>query len=195
MLFVPRQKPTFASRLQTIMWPKRGLKRAWIYLWHRVSRISATPHIIALGFAAGAFASFTPFVGFHFIIAAIIALAIGGSVLASALGTSVGNPLTFPFIWLATYQAGNYILRREPSHDVNLYLPDGTMLLLFQDPAEFWRIMWEAIGPVLVPMLVGCVPVGLVVAAVLYFLVRPAVRGYQARRRARLARQISRQGS
>ena len=57
---------------------------------------------VAAGVAAGAFTSFTPFMGLHFLFAALFAWAIRGNLLASALGTFVGNPLTFPFIWAAT---------------------------------------------------------------------------------------------
>ena len=32
--------------------------------------------------------------------------------IAGAIGTCVGNPLTFPFIWASTYELGHIILRR-----------------------------------------------------------------------------------
>ena len=57
--------------------------------------------------------SFTPLIGFHFILAAFIALVLRGSLLASAAGTMVGNPLTFPLIWMATFKVGNVLTGRD----------------------------------------------------------------------------------
>ncbi len=73
MLFRRREGPTLLHKTLSFLWPRRGLQRGWRYLWHRVTRISATPHTIALGVAIGAFISFTPFVGLHLIIAWLIA--------------------------------------------------------------------------------------------------------------------------
>jgi uncharacterized protein (DUF2062 family) len=187
MLFTPRHKPTFSARLQSWLWPKRGIRRAWMYIWHRVTRISATPHVIALGFAAGAFASFTPFVGFHFVLAGILAFCVGGNILASALGTGVGNPLTFPFIWLSTYNLGGMVLGYERRDQIDLTIPDGTIIGLASAPGASFSTIWEAVSPVMVPMLAGCIPLGLLAGVLGYFFVYPAVDGYQRRRKHRLA--------
>jgi uncharacterized protein (DUF2062 family) len=69
------------------------------------------PRGIALGFAARAFVSFTPFIGVHFILAGLLAFALRASILASAIGTVVGNPVSFPFIWLAAYNLGGSTAR------------------------------------------------------------------------------------
>jgi len=42
--------------------------------------------------------------------------------------------------------------------------------------------------PVLVPMLVGGIPLGLVTAGIVYYLTRSTVEAYQAKRRARVAK-------
>ncbi len=187
MLFTPRDKPTLLARLQSWIWPRRGIRRAWLYIWHRVTRISATPHVIALGFAAGAFASFTPFVGLHFILAGVLAFFVGGNILASALGTGIGNPLTFPFIWLATYNLGGKVLGYERRDAIDLTIPDGTFLGIASTPGATFGTMWELVSPVMVPMMAGCIPLGLLAAGLGYFLVYPAVDGYQRRRKHRLA--------
>lgn len=189
MLFRRRHGPTLSQRILGFLWPRRGLHRGWRYVWHRVTRISATPHTIALGVAAGAFASFTPFMGFHFIIAAAIAVAFGGSILASALGTAVGNPLTFPFIWLSTYNLGAMLLGYRQRTHVHIDLPDNVLTLLFTEPGRFWRAFWYAVDPYLVPMTVGSIPLGLACGLAVYFIVRSAVAGYQRRRQARLCRE------
>ena len=189
MLFKRRQGPTLLQRMLILLWPQRGLQRGWRYLWHRMTRISATPHTIALGAAAGAFASFTPFMGFHFIIAAVIAFALGGSIVASALGTAVGNPLTFPFIWLASYNLGALLLGHRQRTGLSIDLPDHKFMLLFTQPGALWRAFWTAIDPYIVPMTVGGVPLGMACGLAVYFIVRSAVAGYQRRRQARLFRE------
>jgi uncharacterized protein (DUF2062 family) len=189
MLFRRRHGTTHLRRLGTFLWPQRGLQRGWRYLWHRMRRIAATPHSIALGVAIGAFISFTPFIGFHFLLAGLIAVALGGSILGSALGTAVGNPLTFPFIWLASYNLGAMLLGYRQRDGITIELPDNMLVLLFTQPGTFWRAFWFAIDPYVVPMTVGGVPLGLACGLAVYFIVRSTVAGHQHRREARLCRQ------
>lgn len=192
MMFRRRHSPSSLQRLLIFLWPRRGLQRGWRYVWHRVTRLAASPHAIALGFAAGTFASFTPYIGLHVLLAAVIALAVGGSIVAAAFGTIVGNPITFPFIWLATYNLGAYLLGYEPRTRIHLDLPDGMLVLLFTEPETLWRAFWKGIGPYIWPMTVGSIPLGLGSAVAVYFVVRSAVAGYQGRRQARSARRQAR---
>ncbi len=158
------------------------------YVRHRVIRLSGSPHVIALGFAAGAFASFTPFIGFHFIVAAVLALVIGGNVIASALGTFVGNPLTFPFIWLSTYSFGNFLLGIETQGAGNLDMPKMSFWAVLADPSRLFSDFWSQLWPLIKPMTIGGVPLGFVVGTVSYFLVKMIVAAYQQKRRAKLRR-------
>lgn len=144
--------------------------------------------MISLGLAAGAFSSFTPFVGFHFIIGGLVALIIGGNILASALGTCVGNPVTFPFIWLATFNLGGFLLGYDHRDAINLALPEGAFWMLFQNPIGFFEAFGNSIGPVLWPMMLGSLPLGLITAVIVYFASYPAVESYQHRRRERMLR-------
>jgi uncharacterized protein len=189
MLFRRREGPTPLQKTLGFLWPKRGLQRGWRYLWHRVTRISATPHTIALGVAIGAFISFTPFMGLHFLLAGLIALILGGSILASALGTAVGNPLTFPFIWLASYNLGAMLLGYRQRTRVHIDLPDHMLALVFSEPGMVWRAFWSAVDPYVLPMLVGGIPLGLACGVAVYIVVRSAVAGYQHRRQARICRE------
>ena len=47
------------------------------------------------------------------LIAALIAWVFGGNIIASAVGTWAGNPISFPFIWLTTFNIGHLILGTE----------------------------------------------------------------------------------
>ncbi len=186
MLFKRRDTPSWQIRFRAWCWPERGWKRAWTYVWRRVTRLAGTPHAVAIGFAAGVFASFTPFMGLHFIVAAMLAFVIGGNLLASALGTFFGNPLSFPFIWLSTYNFGGYLLGREQKTELNISLPSDFWGNLFMHPGLAMGQFWDTVGPVLVPMLVGGAPLGIIFATGSYFPVRATVETFQQRRRERL---------
>ncbi|MBA5776640.1 DUF2062 domain-containing protein [Stappia sp. F7233] len=181
MLFRRRQKPTHLERLRVAVWPRHSFARSARYFSKRVLRLTASPNAIALGFAAGAFASITPFIGLHFVLSFVVAFFIGGNMLAAALGTVVGNPLTFPFIWASTYKLGSLILEGKARH-----LESNS--LRHQLGENLLEKSLDTIWPLLKPMLVGAVPIGLVVGALFYFIVYFSVSAYQNGRRERLAR-------
>lgn len=185
-MFKRRDKLPLRSRASNLIWPRAGLMRSMRYIWHRVARISGSPHFITIGVVAGVFASWTPFVGFHFILAALIAYFLRGSLLASALGTFFGNPFSFPFIWLFTYNLGAWLLGYESRSELDISLPHGTFWLLFTDPSAFFTAVWSVVGPYFVPMLIGSIPLGLISSTIIYFIMRPVVRKYQDNRRKRL---------
>lgn len=182
-MFLRRKSPGFWLRVRNVIWPKMGLNRAWRYLVHRMARMKASPHAIALGFAAGAFASFTPFVGLHFILAGLIAFALRSSILASAIGTAVGNPLTFPFIWLSTYNVGAALLGREAKGEVLLDLPAAPESAINAGMMDFAERLFQRIEPVFLPMLIGGTLLGLACAAACYFIVRLSVDRFKQRRK------------
>ena len=93
-----------------VLAPRKGFWRGFDYIGKRMRRLPDSPHKIALGFACGAMASFTPFFGLHFVVAAGLAWLVRGNFLASVFGTVVGNPLTFPFISAASLWTGRWIL-------------------------------------------------------------------------------------
>jgi hypothetical protein len=136
--------------------------------------LSDTPHAVALGFAIGVFTAVTPFIGTHMVVAALLAWVIGGSVVAALLGTFVGNPLTYPVFWYSTYEVGNLMLGGGAEKQ-RIDLSGG----IFQNSLEQ---LW----PILKPMTLGCVPIGLALAALSYVLVKPMVEAYKNRRRRKL---------
>jgi len=182
MILKRRNSIGWFRKVRNFFWPEIGFQRAAKYISHKVNRISGSPHAIALGFAAGAFASFTPLVGFHFIVAALLAWAIGGNLLSSAIGTSVGNPLTFPFIWFITHNTGSFLLGQEGRDEAAIAIPDPDMKLLFTDPVNFFAELWAGLEPVFFQMCVGSIPLGLSSAIIAYLILKPAVTKYKKRR-------------
>lgn len=173
MLFRRRHPLLRKDRLRHIVWPQGGWVRSFRYLGKRVMRLGDSPHAIALGFACGVLVSWTPFIGFHFVMSAFMAYLIGGNLVASAIGTAVGNPLTFPVMWWLAYEAGNRILGVAPG--VAAGVPDAS-----------GPFVWSEILPILKPMLIGAVPLGLVSGFIAYLIVRQVVRLYHRGRRRRL---------
>jgi uncharacterized protein (DUF2062 family) len=173
MLFRRREKATQWERFKLWLWPRVSWRRSALYFAKRTLRLSGTPHAIALGCAVGAFASFTPFLGLHFIIAVVIAWLLRGNLIAGALGTFVGNPLSFPLIWVGTYEVGQLILRGGST---------GTPDLLAEASAG---LSFQELLPLVQPMFVGSIPLGLAAGCLIYFIVHRAVIAYRKGRSAR----------
>ncbi|MGF0536648.1 DUF2062 domain-containing protein [Agrobacterium sp. ES01] len=178
MLFRRRKPAGLFEKLRGLFWPRKGFARPFHYIVKRILRLTASPHAIAAGVAAGVASSWSPFVGFHFLIAFAIAYLIAGNMIAAAIGTGFGNPLTFPFLWATTWEIGNRMLgipHGDPHRHINLW-----HLFERAELSQLW-------GPIIKPMVVGCIPPALISGIVVYSFTYFAVRGFQARRKARLA--------
>lgn len=182
-MFKRRNQRTLGEKIVGFVWPSIGWRRATAYTMHRLARMPGSAYSIAAGFAFGAAVSFTPFVGLHFIMAATLAWLFRANVLASAIGTAVGNPWTFPFIWTWLYQSGAWM--------VSDHSPEGG------EPPEFseffgqlmeaflsfdMQYMAETAGPVFWPMLASSIPTGFVIWWVFYLPLKSMIQGYQKRR-------------
>jgi len=168
-MFKRRTKRSIGARIVSFVWPSMGWRRTGSYYAIRIKRLPGTPYSIACGFALGTAVSFTPFLGFHFIMAAIFAYLVRGNIIASALGTAVGNPWTFPFIWAGIYWLGGKIL----GYKKGVELPEElTMDYIFHDPVN-----------VLLPMAAGGVPTAIVVWWLVYLPLHRVVANYQSHRR------------
>jgi len=120
--------------------------------------------------------SFTPFIGLHFVFAALLALLLRGNVVASAIGTAVGNPWTFPFIWAWIYALGQWLMGADTASDLPATLG---LNYIFERPLE---VLW--------PMTLGGLPTAVAVWIVVFWPVRGAVAEYQYARRWRMRRKV-----
>ena len=197
-----RSKPrTYGQLASELVYPRGGFRRSTAYLWHRIRRLPDQPHRIARGLAAGVFLSFTPLHGFHFIVAALVSLAIRGNVLAAFVGTFAGNPLTTPFIALAAVGLGRTLLG----------LPgDMSPQVIFREfahaTAEIWHNIMSVIGPgptswsglsefwheIFLPYAAGGAVLGGIAAVVTFYLTVPIVRRYHRRKSMAMAARINR---
>ena len=181
-MFGRRNKVSWDKRLREFVWPRSGWRRSTEYLRHRVFRLPGTPYAIAAGFACGAAVSFTPFVGFHFVLAALLAWLLRASIVASAVGTAVGNPWTFPFIWVWIYELGTWMgvggATAVGKQDFTGLFADILHALLRFDMVFLFETAW----PIMLPMLAGSVPTAIVVWFTFYLPTKPMIAGYHHRR-------------
>lgn len=177
-----------------MLWPRRSWSRSGQYVAKRILRLTASPHAVAAGVAAGVFASFTPFMGFHFLLAFIVAYIVAGNLLASALGTFFGNPISFPFIWAATYTTGNFILNGSANggngQGISQLADADWFELGIGGILDLFTSLWE---PVFLPMLVGSIPLGVTFAIAAYLITRWASITFRNARAARMKRKAKAQ--
>ena len=197
ILMFRRRKPlSIINQMRSILWPSRGFRRLFSYLFQRIIRLPGTPTSIAVGFASGVAASFTPFLGFHFIIGGALAMLFRGNVLASAIGTFFGNPWTFILIWLADYEIGVSVI-----HSLG-YGADLRVLSIEELGEAMGRVMqfmsfsgtvaWADLAgdfeQVFTPMLIGGIVLGSVAWVVSFLLTLWAVKVWRSHRVKRLER-------
>ena len=164
---------------------KNYFKRINKKLLVQLKRLKGTPYSIAAGFACGVAISFTPFIGFHLILAAITAWIIRGNVVSSAIGTIVGNPWTFPFIWIAVLSTGRFLLGEMiPADHVNFIrtFESAGHALLTMNFSHFGRDVW----PIVFPMMIGCIPYYIVAWFVSFKVIKVTLDKIAERRAKRL---------
>jgi len=184
MLFRRRNEESAWERFRVWLWPRRSFSRSFQYFSKRILRLKATPHAIAAGVAAGIFASFFP-LGLHFVVAAAVCWLIAGNLVAALLMAAVGgNPVTVPLLWGASWETGKLILQEDVA--ANGTPEHLSAMLHHMSFAQLWR-------PVLEPLAIGAVPLGVLFGLLFYGVTRWGVGVFQEKRRRRLADKAARQ--
>ncbi len=159
-------------------------RRRKILLLEFLGREEALEHVaaaIALGVALG----FSPFLGFHIVLALLLATLFRLNRLDAALGTLVGNPWTFPPVFALGYRLGRALLHHDP-HRVP---PMNWNALLHSDitwifhPVQTVRLVFgpRAFLPRLNAFLLGTTVLSILIGTVAYFLALSALRLYHRR--------------
>ncbi|MGV8831044.1 MAG: DUF2062 domain-containing protein [Devosia sp.] len=174
------------NRIRDNVWPRMGMRRYGSYLRKRVMRLSASPHAIAAGVASGAAVSMFPLIGLHFLLGFVLAFATRGNMIAAAIGTVWGNPLTFPFFFAASYAVGDWLTgggggisasEGQQLEATGAHLSHG----LFSEG-------FGAVWPTFKTMMIGGLPMAILVFGVFYIVVRTVVTRFRAIRQARFKR-------
>ena len=194
-MFKRRNKRSYTQMVAEGIYPRGGWTRAFSYVMHRLRRLPDPPHKIARGVAAGVFVCFTPFFGFHFVLALALSFVMQGNMLAALLATFFGNPLTFPIIATLSIELGSWML------GLNYGIPLQQIVAAFSNASlELWRNFTAIFTPevahldrlisffghVFMPYLVGGIIPGIICAIIGYMLTLPVISAYQKGRIKRL---------
>ena len=197
-MFRRRTPLTRINQIRSFIWPERGFRRLFAYSFQRVVRMPGTSASIAAGMASGVAVSFTPFVGLHLLVAALLAILFRGNVLASAIGTFFGNPWTFLFIWVSDYRIGLWLLQQSGYGEQLVVLSFQQLTEVMTTVIKFftfstdvdWQQMTMSLEQVFLPMAIGGMVLAVVawlVAFVLTFYSLEIWRAHRARRMAQLS--------
>lgn len=174
MLFGRRKPEPMLDRLRVAVWPRRSWRRSIRYANLRLGRLQASRHAIALGLAIGVFIAFQPILGFQMLLAVAIAWLFRASIGAALAGTFVGGPLTWPFMWLASYHLGAILTGASHAVTVRDLLLSLSGIGAIAAPevigAAAGRLAWH----VVYPLVIGAIPLGLLAGAAIYAIVMRA---------------------
>jgi len=201
VVFKRRDKRSVGQIMLDSVYPRGGWGRAIYYITHRVKRLPDTPKKIARGIFAGVFTVFTPFFGFHFIVAGLLAKIMRGNIVAALLATFLGNPLTYVPIGVLSLKTGHFLLGTTFDESTNRTLVSkfsgaaadlkDNLFALFTDADANWAQLAQFYHEVFLPYMVGCLLPGIVCGLVAYYLSVPLITAYQNRRKGRLKRKLA----
>ena len=143
------------------------LRRFLSYYKLKLARLPASSYAISAGFACGSMVSFTPLLGFHFVLAVVFSYLLRANYIAALIGTIVGNPISFPFIWGLIYKVGAFIVDMS---DNNL------------SPNINFEIIIKQTYDIFVPMLVGGAILAIPVWLLTYFITYSFVSSFKKAR-------------
>ena len=192
-MFKRRERRSIFRFFYEVVFSLKGISRAIEYVGIRLKRIPDTPHKISLGMSCGIFASFTPLFGLHFLIAGLLSYLLRANVLASLIGTFVGNPITFPIITVFNLKLGEWLLgSSEYSSGDGGKIFEGFLDFIFLIYKSFFTEgsigensvprMNEFLNGVFIPYSLGGLILGIFSAIISYFLLRSLVSTYQKKR-------------
>ncbi len=117
----------------------------------KVYRIRDFPEAVAIGLSWGVAVSMTPLLGFHLIICYSGTWLMRGNLVAATVGTVIGNPWTFPFIFYLDYKIGILLFFNSlDKYEFNIaFLTDNFENLFF-------------------PTLLGSIPIAIIVWYITY---------------------------
>lgn len=146
-----------------------ALTRAVIRKWmDRLLHIHDTPRRTAAAFALGVFFGFSPFLGFHTVMALGCAFLFNLNRVAVLVGVYSNLPWIIAAWYAVTTAFGAWLLRSGLPHGFGETLRELFELSLFQP--DFWNRLWDLVQPFFWPYFVGSLIGAGVLAAVAYWL-------------------------
>lgn len=172
------------SATKNMQSPYRRWVRVLKRIYYRFLRIRGTPRQISLGLALGFFIGMTPFLGFHTVIAVMLAAVFKWSKIAAGAGVFITNPFTAPLIYPLTYKLGSTVTGfSNPPQWHQLFESGGVVNLVKNSPM------------ILVDLTFGGMIIGLPLAVIVYYVAFHTVSRAKKRMELRKARRITKRAA
>jgi hypothetical protein len=139
------------------------LVRRWL---DTLLHVADTPERTAAAFAMGVFFGFSPFLGFHTLLAIVVAFVFNLNRVAALLGVYSNLPWIIAPYYAIVTMIGAKILGHQPPAGFKAELTGLFELSLFH--GEFWHRLIVILKPLLWPYTVGSLIGGVVMAAIAY---------------------------
>jgi uncharacterized protein (DUF2062 family) len=164
---------------------RKSLKRRRLQLILELMGRAEAPERVAAAVALGVGVGLSPFIGFHFIIAILLAFLLRLNKFDTVLGSFAGNPWTLPPVYAMGYRLGRAILGFPPAR----VPPLQWERILHHD---FWlSFRGPAFGPRLASFLLGTTILAVAAGMGTYLLARGFLKLYH-RRHPRVAARAAR---
>ena len=141
----------------------------------RLHAIEDTPHAISFGFAIGMFYGFIPLFGVKTLLSVLTAWLCRSNKIAAFVGVTLHDillPFT-PFLLRFEYQIGFWLLSNPHHFAPRMRLQHNRLHEVLS-----WTNMLKSGGP----LLLGAAITGALIGVISYFVLKPAVRAFRARK-------------
>ena len=154
---------------------RRSLKRRRLRILLDLMGRAQTPERVAAAVALGVGVGLSPFIGFHFILAVVLAFLFRLNKLDTVLGSFAGNPWTLPPLYALGFRLGRWVLG---------YSAAAVPALKWHRVlhADFWvAFRGPSVGPRLASFLIGTTILAIVAGVATYVAGRALLKIYHRR--------------
>lgn len=153
--------------------------------------LNDSPEQIALAFSVGVFITFTPFYGFHTIIAIMVILLLKLNKFAVLIGSTLNLPWFSPAVYFFCYFVGSQIWTLFPSlnayplfraKDFSFFFSSWSNFMTIFETSHFLRIF--------LPTLIGTTLVGILCAFLSFFVIKHAIHKFRKKRTCKNVKKI-----
>ena len=154
-IFGRREPQHIFKKLKETLWPSQGWRRTVRYYRHRLLRNGDSTYRVTAGLALGGSISFVPLIGTHLLQSAFFGYFLRASFIAAFIGTALGNPWTFPFMFWLSYKTGVFTMGLFGWTEFEALPAFMTSEYFADNPGDFMHYLWVHPLQLFLPMLLG----------------------------------------